>query len=284
MSFGKSATVSSPSASSSGSGSFFSFNSPPAPHVSIPTPPQSRSSVMSSYSPDQFPTNPLPSLTFPSKFRKSVLLPSAIRDDASETSSKRDSRSVGSSASAQNSPIIPEYPHSVKETAESLTDSHHQRRNTMPPRMRAASVSSSFSRPLVPETWKVPSRRRSQVFENSPYSSDTEESKSSALLRVNQRRDYTRRQSIMNLNTGPRYRPLDVLGIIVQLVGSLTLVCEDNPTSRRVLEAMIQKLGCRVVSHADGAEAVRCAMGTVKFDIIFTDLRLPKSEISLSRY
>jgi serine/threonine-protein kinase RIM15 len=47
--------------------------------------------------------------------------------------------------------------------------------------------------------------------------------------------------------------------------------------SRRVMEVMITKLGCRVVTCADGAEAVRCAMGEVKFDIIFTDLRLPKS-------
>ena len=50
------------------------------------------------------------------------------------------------------------------------------------------------------------------------------------------------------------------------------VVCEDNPVSRRVMEAMVLKLGCRVISHADGAEAVRCAMGDVKFDI-----KLPKS-------
>lgn len=43
------------------------------------------------------------------------------------------------------------------------------------------------------------------------------------------------------------------------------------------MEAMISKLGCRVISHADGAEAVRCAMGDVKFDIILTDIKLPKS-------
>ena len=55
------------------------------------------------------------------------------------------------------------------------------------------------------------------------------------------------------------------------------IVCEDNPVSRRVMEAMVLKLGCRVISHADGAEAVRCAMGDVKFDIIFTDIKLPKS-------
>ena len=57
----------------------------------------------------------------------------------------------------------------------------------------------------------------------------------------------------------------------------LIVVCEDNPVSRRVMEAMLGKLGCRVVSHGDGAEGVRCALGDVKFDIIFTDLRLPKS-------
>jgi serine/threonine-protein kinase RIM15 len=59
----------------------------------------------------------------------------------------------------------------------------------------------------------------------------------------------------------------------------LMVVCEDNPVSRRVMEAMVLKLGCRVISHADGAEAVRCAMGDVKFDIIFTDIKLPKSTL-----
>lgn len=214
---GKPPSVSSPSASSSGSGSFFNFNTPPTgfSHVSIPTPPLSRSSALSSsYGSDQFPLN-LPSSFTSSKFRKpSVLLPSAIRDDGSETSSRRGSRSVGSSTSAQNSPVQSEYEIVKRRSAEPLSspDAHHHRRNTMPPRMRAASVSTTTIRPLFPETWKAPSRRRSQVFDNSPSSSDTEESKGGALFRVNQRRENTRRQSIMNLTTGPRYRPLDVLG------------------------------------------------------------------------
>ena len=282
---GKAQSVSSPSASSSGSGSFFNFNSPPSAisNATMPTLPLGRSSALSSsFGSDQFPVNPLPPLTFPSKFRKpSALLPSAMRDDGSETSSRRGSRSVGSSNSAQNSPVQAEHSGIVKQrSAEPLSslDTHNHRRNTMPSRMRATSVSSGClnARPLFPETWKVPSRRRSQVFENSPSSSDTEEPKGNALLRVNQRREHTRRQSIMNLNVGPRYRPLDVLGILSE-VTKLTLVCEDNPVSRRVMESMISKLGCRVISHSDGAEAVRCAMGDVKFDIIFTDLKLPKS-------
>lgn len=43
------------------------------------------------------------------------------------------------------------------------------------------------------------------------------------------------------------------------------------------METMLSRLGCRVVCQADGAEAVRAAMGEVKFDIIFTDLKLQKS-------
>lgn len=218
-------SISSPSASSSGSGSFFNFNSPVSTMpVNVPTPPLSRSSALSSsYGSDQFPMNPPPSLQFPpnAKFRKlSILLPSAIRDDTSESSSRRGSRSVGSNTSAQNSPVQSEYSGIVKQrSAEPLSltaDPHHHRRNTMPPRMRAASVSSVASlpsRPSVPDSWKAPSRRRSQVFENSPSSSDTEEAKGNALLRVNQRRDHTRRQSILNANVGPRYRPLDILGM-----------------------------------------------------------------------
>jgi len=220
ISGGKGQSLSSPSASSSGSGSFFSLNSPPTGFTAAPaaTPPLTRSSALSSsYGSDQYPVNPLPPLTFPSKFRKqSVLLPSAMREDTSDTSgSRRGSRSVGSSNSALNSPVQSEYGLVKQRSAEPLTTaSHHVRRNTMPPRMRAASVSSSGIRPSIPDGWKIPSRRRSQVFEVSPSSSDTEEAKGNALLRVHQRRAHTRRQSILNLNVGPRYRPLDVLGMV----------------------------------------------------------------------
>ena len=214
----KSQVVSSPSASSSGSGSFFAFNSPPTAIPGVPTPPLSRSSALSSsYGSDQFPTGVQPSLTLPLKSRKlSVLLPSAMRDDGSEPNSRRGSRSVGSN-SALNSPIQSENPSIVKQrSAEPLSpgDHHHHRRNTMPPRMRAASVSSLGIRPLFPESWKAPSRRRSQVFDMSPSSSDTEDTKGNALLRVQQRRLLTRRQSIMATSTGPRYRPLDVMSMV----------------------------------------------------------------------
>jgi CheY-like chemotaxis protein len=67
------------------------------------------------------------------------------------------------------------------------------------------------------------------------------------------------------------------MSLVAICADEVNVVCEDNPVSRRVMEAMISKIGCRVVSHADGAEAVSAAMGDIKFDIIFTDLKLPKS-------
>jgi serine/threonine protein kinase/CheY-like chemotaxis protein len=53
------------------------------------------------------------------------------------------------------------------------------------------------------------------------------------------------------------------------------LVVEDNPITAKIMETMLTKLGCRSVIVNNGAEAVRCANGDVRFDVIFMDLRLP---------
>ncbi|KAJ3087142.1 rim15, signal transduction response regulator, partial [Quaeritorhiza haematococci] len=58
-------------------------------------------------------------------------------------------------------------------------------------------------------------------------------------------------------------RPLDVL------------IADDNPLSGKILEVMLSKLDCRCVVVYNGAEAIRCAMGDVKFDVIFMDIRMP---------
>lgn len=60
------------------------------------------------------------------------------------------------------------------------------------------------------------------------------------------------------------YRPLDVL------------VCEDHPVSRLVMEKLLERLRCRTVTAQSGTEASRYAMSEVKFDIIFTEARLPQ--------
>ncbi|KAI8826995.1 uncharacterized protein EV422DRAFT_490988 [Fimicolochytrium jonesii] len=53
------------------------------------------------------------------------------------------------------------------------------------------------------------------------------------------------------------------------------LIADDNPVSLRILEKMLSMLGCRCVIVRNGAEAIRCALGEVKFDVIFMDIRMP---------
>ncbi|TIC93897.1 Serine/threonine-protein kinase cek1 [Colletotrichum higginsianum] len=109
---------------------------------------------------------------------------------------------------------------------------------------------------------KVPDR--GQVFDMSPSSSDNEGDKHNALLRVQRRRQSSRRLSQIAFDGGPMFRPLDVL------------ICEDHPVSRMVMEKLLEKLRCRTISVANGSEAVRYAMSEIKFDIIFLEYRLPQ--------
>ncbi|KAJ3022779.1 hypothetical protein HKX48_005255 [Thoreauomyces humboldtii] len=53
------------------------------------------------------------------------------------------------------------------------------------------------------------------------------------------------------------------------------LIADDNPVSLRILEKMLSMLGCRCVIVRNGAEAIRCALGQVMFDVIFMDIRMP---------
>jgi serine/threonine-protein kinase RIM15 len=115
-------------------------------------------------------------------------------------------------------------------------------------------------RDLVPAHHK----RRSQVLDVSPSSSDTEDPRAKALLRVQRRRQSSRRLSQINFSDGPSFRPLDIL------------ICEDHPVSRLVMEKLLEKLRCRTLSVRNGSEAIRYAMGEVKFDVIMMEFRLPQ--------
>lgn len=106
-------------------------------------------------------------------------------------------------------------------------------------------------------------KRQSQVFDISPSSSDNEDPRAKALLRVQRRRQSSRRMSQIMLTDGPSFRPLDVL------------VCEDHPVSRMVMERLLEKLRCRTISVANGSEAARYAMSEVQFDIIMMEVKLP---------
>jgi hypothetical protein len=56
------------------------------------------------------------------------------------------------------------------------------------------------------------------------------------------------------------------------------LIADDNPISCKILETILHTLNCRCVVVRNGAQAIRYAMGGVKFDIIFMDIRMPISK------
>ncbi|KAK6205850.1 hypothetical protein LQW54_008145 [Pestalotiopsis sp. IQ-011] len=129
-------------------------------------------------------------------------------------------------------------------------------------RSRSLTVGSQDGSPVAPDLLSH-RNRRSQVFDMSPSSSDNEGEKANALLRVQRRRQSSRRLSAINLDS-PTFRSLDVL------------ICEDHPVSRMVMEKLLEKLRCRTISAANGSDAVRYAMSEIKFDIIFTEFKMPE--------
>lgn len=116
--------------------------------------------------------------------------------------------------------------------------------------------------PFVPGHHK----RRSQLFprDQSPSSSDNENTAhTKALLKVQRKRQSSRRMSHFNIMDGPAYRPLDIL------------ICEDHPVSKMVMERLCEKLRCRTITATTGPQAIGYAGGQIKFDIIFTEFKLP---------
>ena len=127
-------------------------------------------------------------------------------------------------------------------------------------------LSSSSMSSSLPREGVVPGRRnrRNQLLDVSPSSSDNEDPRAKALLKVQRRRQSSRRLSRINVPDGPYFRPLDVL------------ICEDHPVSRIVMERLFEKLRCRTITATNGAEGVRYALGEVQFDIIMTEVKLPQ--------
>ncbi|KAL7750544.1 rim15, signal transduction response regulator [Sorochytrium milnesiophthora] len=53
------------------------------------------------------------------------------------------------------------------------------------------------------------------------------------------------------------------------------LIADDNPIFCKIMETILKRLGCRCVLVRNGAEVIRSTTGTIKFDIIFLDIRMP---------
>ncbi|RYP23773.1 hypothetical protein DL767_008728 [Monosporascus sp. MG133] len=131
------------------------------------------------------------------------------------------------------------------------------------PRSRSLTVGSQDGSPGTSDLLAHHRNRRSQVFDMSPSSSDNEGDRANALLKVQRRRQSSRRMSAIMLDS-PSFRSLDVL------------ICEDHPVSRMVMEKLLEKLRCRTISASTGSDAARYALSEIKFDIIFTEFKLPE--------
>ncbi|PWN42674.1 hypothetical protein IE81DRAFT_313263 [Ceraceosorus guamensis] len=83
-----------------------------------------------------------------------------------------------------------------------------------------------------------------------------------------------RQAEITGIGEGPAASVEDAL--VSSTAETVTcLVAEDNPISLRMLESILRKLGCQCSTVRNGAEAVRLAMGDVKYAVLFVDVSLP---------
>ncbi|EJD01403.1 uncharacterized protein FOMMEDRAFT_147936 [Fomitiporia mediterranea MF3/22] len=122
-------------------------------------------------------------------------------------------------------------------------ESDVSRRNSMPSRLRTASVSTSGEGSLS-DHWPASVSHVSSHFESTPPSS----------------------------NSGS----LDLRrGMDINDRALTCLLAEDNPITAKIIETLLIRLGCRVVVVADGSEAISVAHGDIKFDCILMDLHMP---------
>ncbi|KHN98535.1 Serine/threonine-protein kinase domain protein [Metarhizium album ARSEF 1941] len=207
------------------------------------------------------------------------------RRKASSNSSSLSHQSGPPSLQPHSSLDVPKVPPSLQKAATTAAASPIKGRGSAPPplalspqklmctprqnsgsttRSRSLTVGSQEASPISSDVLQHHRNRRSQVFDMSPSSSDNEGDKHNALLRVQRRRQSSRRLSQIAFDSGPSFRPLDVL------------ICEDHPVSRMVMEKLLEKLRCRTISVANGSEAVRFSMSEIQFDVIFLEYKLPQ--------
>jgi serine/threonine-protein kinase RIM15 len=117
-----------------------------------------------------------------------------------------------------------------------------ERRNSMPSRLRTASVS-SVGDGSGSENWPSSMGHGSQFDASTPPSS----------------------VHSIDLKKGPDPSDRAVT----------CLLAEDNPITAKMIETLLIRLGCRCVVVADGSEAISVAMGDIKFDCILMDLHMP---------
>ncbi|KAI0307263.1 hypothetical protein B0F90DRAFT_1622303 [Multifurca ochricompacta] len=132
----------------------------------------------------------------------------------------------------------------VERFKQNYMDADVGRRNSMPSRLRTASVSSSMGDGSLSDAWPASIGHTSSHFEvNTPPSS----------------------VASIDLKKGPDPSDRAVT----------CLLAEDNPITAKIIETLLSRLGCRCVVVADGSEAISVALGDIKFDCILMDLHMP---------
>ncbi|KAK7061925.1 Serine/threonine protein [Favolaschia claudopus] len=145
--------------------------------------------------------------------------------------------STPGSASGQHSRKPSEYG-AVERFKLNHMDGGLDRRNSMPSRLRTASVSSAGDGSGSENNWNS--------------SSGHHETPPSSVVSI-------------DLRKGPDPNDRAVT----------CLLAEDNPITAKIIETLLIRLGCRCVVVADGSEAISVAMGDIKFDCILMDLHMP---------
>ncbi len=117
---------------------------------------------------------------------------------------------------------------------QSHIDADVSRRNSMPSRLRTASISSSMGEGSLSDAWPASIGHATSHFEaNTPPSS----------------------VASIDLKKGPDPSDRAVT----------CLLAEDNPITAKIIETLLSRLGCRCVVVADGSEAISVAMGDISW-------------------
>ncbi|KIP07024.1 hypothetical protein PHLGIDRAFT_106203 [Phlebiopsis gigantea 11061_1 CR5-6] len=122
------------------------------------------------------------------------------------------------------------------------------RRNSMPSRLRTASVSTSGDGSQS-DAWSAPPLQETSRWDIHSIPSHTPPSSVASI----------------DLKRAPDPHDRAVT----------CLLAEDNPITAKIIETLLIRLGCRCVVVADGSEAISVAMGDIKFDCILMDLHMP---------
>ncbi|GAA5951604.1 hypothetical protein JCM21900_000525 [Sporobolomyces salmonicolor] len=163
---------------------------------------------------------------------------------------------------------------------------HHARRNSMPSRLRKTSLAADAVVPEMPldaESWGERARRRTSVHmpQSSTVPSPPNQHEPLRALSIPSQPSpevHTAPPAPAPLPPSPAefpaVTPFPLHPSHSRLSTIDCLVAGRNPIVTKVLETMLQRLGCRVVVVPNGAEAILAA-GGIPFDCLFLDLAMP---------